>query len=104
MKRPIATTLIAFAVASTLGACVSPRSALSTATPSHTIGAAAGYLPVMSNGQEFFCREEMQTATRMQRNVCLTPAQLKAAQESPHSSAPSGIVAVNVLSMSSGLR
>jgi len=46
----------------------------------------------------------METATRMQRNVCLTPAQLKAAQESPHSSAPSGIVAVNVLSMSSGLR
>lgn len=104
MQRQIGTTLVAFAVASTLGACVSPRSALSIATPSHTISAPAGYLHVMSNGQEFFCRQETETATRMQRNVCLTPAQLKAEQESPRNSAPSGIVAVNVLSVSSGLR
>lgn len=108
VKRQITAMLVAFAVAMTLGACASPNPARSTANFPRTVSVPAGYVLVVSNGQEFFCRHEIETATRMLRESCLTPAQFEEQHDFHHGSAlistPAGTNFANLLSVSSGLR
>jgi hypothetical protein len=55
----------------------------SAATPAEKIKLPEGYVKVMVNGEERYCRNDTETGSRLAHStVCLTAAQLKASQDS----------------------
>jgi hypothetical protein len=97
MKLQTGVRLFAFAAPLALGACAATGAAGSHATgpanvsaPASVASAADGpkaygnYMRVVRNGQTLYCQKDLDTATRMVQETCLTPAQAQAQQENAH--------------------
>ncbi len=71
-----------FTAVAALAGCAShaPAPAPMLAAQGHNSSVPAGYWRIVSNGQEYFCHTEATTGSLIKQQVCMTRAQLDAAQ------------------------